>query len=60
MKTLSANALVGGLFVGAFVIVACLGSVWTPYDPMALDMKARLAGPSARHLLGRAKGAVAL
>ncbi|MBD9508794.1 ABC transporter permease [Ensifer sp. ENS10] len=52
MKSLSANAMVGGLFVGTFVIAACIGSVWTPYDPMALDMKARLAGPSTQHLLG--------
>ncbi|AIC31112.1 oligopeptide/dipeptide ABC transporter permease protein (plasmid) [Rhizobium etli bv. phaseoli str. IE4803] len=52
MKNLSLNALIGGSLVGLFVLFAVVGSFWTPYDPVVLDMKARLAAPSATHLLG--------
>lgn len=29
-----------------------MGAVWTPYDPLGLNFKLRLAGPSAAHWLG--------
>ena len=46
------NALIGGLLIGLLVIVAAMGAVWTPYDPLALSFRAKLAAPSASHLLG--------
>ncbi|APO78851.1 dipeptide/oligopeptide ABC transporter permease protein (plasmid) [Rhizobium etli 8C-3] len=52
MRHLSPNAVVGSLLVGLFAVVAVVGSFWTPFDPMALDMRARLAAPSSAHLLG--------
>lgn len=47
-----ANALVGGLIVGALVFVAVVGLLWTPYDPLAIDFRARLAPPGPGHWLG--------
>jgi peptide/nickel transport system permease protein len=46
------NGLIGGLLIGLLVIVAVMGAVWTPYDPLALSFRAKLAAPSAAHLLG--------
>ena len=36
----------------AIVLPAALSLVWTPYPPAAIDIKARLQGWSAAHLLG--------
>lgn len=55
MKRLSLpapNALVGGTLIGLVTVAAAIGSFWTPYDPLKLDLKARLAAPGAAHLLG--------
>lgn len=46
-----------GLIVGAGLSLTALGAallslVWTPYDPAAMDLRARLAAPSAAHWLG--------
>ncbi|WP_349262534.1 ABC transporter permease [Geminicoccus sp.] len=32
--------------------LALLSMIWTPYPPVAIDIKAKLQGPSLRHLLG--------
>lgn len=40
-------ALVGGVLLAAFV-----STLWTPYDPTAVDVSARLLAPSAGHPLG--------
>lgn len=47
-----ANAIVGGVLVGAVVTLALVAQVYTPHDPLALDFAARLAPPSADHWLG--------
>ena len=47
-----ANAILGGLLVGAVVTLALAAQVYTPHDPLALDFAARLAPPSAEHWLG--------
>ncbi|MFF2111602.1 ABC transporter permease [Rhodococcus koreensis] len=45
-----------GIFSLIIVILICtiglLSLVWTPYDPLASDLQARLEGPSAAHWLG--------
>jgi peptide/nickel transport system permease protein len=46
------NALIGGLLVGALLAVIALGLVWTPYDPIAIDLDHPLAPPSWRHWFG--------
>ena len=46
------NALIGGTLLAALVALALLGVVWTPYDPLKLDLLSRLQPPSAAHWLG--------
>jgi peptide/nickel transport system permease protein len=40
-------------FVGALVLLALLAPVIAPYDPVKMDVGARLAAPSAQHWLGQ-------
>lgn len=49
---LRANALMGSVLVGTLLLMALLSLVWTPYDPLKLSLKERLAAPSAMHWLG--------
>lgn len=46
------NGLIGMVVVGLLVLVAIFGPWLAPYDPLKLDLLARLKGPSAAHLLG--------
>ncbi|KUR79659.1 ABC transporter permease [Novosphingobium sp. Fuku2-ISO-50] len=46
-------SLIAGLALTAlFVVPALVALVWTPWDVTAIDVAARLQGPSARHWLG--------
>jgi peptide/nickel transport system permease protein len=42
----------GALLVLAIVAAAALASLWTPYDPTAIDVLQRLQCPSSAHWLG--------
>jgi peptide/nickel transport system permease protein len=44
--------LVGGTITVLTLLVALLGQVWTPYDPLQIDLMARFEPPSAAHPLG--------
>lgn len=46
------NALIGAFLLGVLLLMAALGLVWTPHDPLALNLLARLQAPGAAHLLG--------
>ncbi|OOV92082.1 ABC transporter permease [Pseudomonas sp. MF4836] len=46
------NALIGGSLLAALVLLALLGVVWTPFDPLKLDLLSRLHAPNAVHWLG--------
>jgi peptide/nickel transport system permease protein len=46
------NALVGGLLVGAVLVMAALAIAWTPYDPLAVNLPQKLAAPSSLHWWG--------
>lgn len=46
------NAVIGGGLLLSLVLLALLGLVWTPYDPLKLELSARLQAPSASHWLG--------
>ncbi|MCB2135695.1 MAG: ABC transporter permease [Rhodobacteraceae bacterium] len=46
------SGLVGGLIVGAHILVALLAPVIVPFDPALQDVKAILQAPSAEHWLG--------
>jgi len=45
-------AVLGGLFVVLVILVAIIGPFVVGYSPRKIDMKTRLAGPSASHILG--------
>ena len=49
---LRANALIGGTLIGTLAIVGITAAFWTPYDPLRINLRARMAQPSATFLLG--------
>jgi peptide/nickel transport system permease protein len=46
------NLLVGGLFFGVIAAGAVVALMWTPYDPLAIDLLHRFAPPGPQYLLG--------
>jgi peptide/nickel transport system permease protein len=46
------SAVAGGAVVGAVLMGALVGAVFTPYDPVAIDHLHRLLPPGAAHWLG--------
>lgn len=46
------NGALGGVLVVLVLIAALMGAIWTPYDPLKLDFKTRLAAPGVAHWLG--------
>ncbi len=46
------NGIVGSIFLALVFGAALMGSVWTPYDPLAPDFLNRFGAPSARHPMG--------
>ena len=46
------TGLAGALIVGGIILTAIFADHIVPYDPNALDVRGRLQGPSAAHLLG--------
>ena len=52
LRKLRMNALIGGLLVGCVALMALVSLAWTPYDPLKLNLRAKLTAPSADFLLG--------
>lgn len=55
MKTsvrLTPAAAIGIALVGFFVVAALIGSVWTPHDPLRINILQRMKPPSAAFWLG--------
>ncbi len=52
MRLPALNALFGGAIIGVLTVVAGVGAIWTPYDPLQLGFRVKLAAPSAIHWLG--------
>ncbi|MFV3289676.1 ABC transporter permease [Pseudomonas sp. NY11955] len=46
------NGMIGGGLLVLLIAMALLGLVWTPSDPLALNLMARLQAPSFQHWLG--------
>ena len=46
------NFKAGAVITAIMVTIILVGMVWTPYDPNAMDGKAKMLSPSFRHLLG--------
>jgi len=51
-RKFAANAVIGCVIVGVIVLVAAIGSVWTPHDPLQINFAARLKPPGAEFWLG--------
>ena len=51
-RRIRANAAIGGLIIGGLVATALLSAVWTPYDPLKIDILSRFKPPSSLHWLG--------
>lgn len=51
-KRIPANALLGGIIVGAMIVAAVMGVLWTPHDPLKINFAARLKPPGGGFLLG--------
>ncbi|MCX8995905.1 ABC transporter permease [Rhizobiaceae bacterium BDR2-2] len=52
MKRVGLNLYLGGALVGMLLVMAFLGMVWTPHDPLAMNFSARLSPPGPGHWLG--------
>lgn len=52
MKRHQHNRILGGALLCGFLSAALIGLFWTPFDPLRLDLGAKLQAPSAAHWLG--------
>jgi peptide/nickel transport system permease protein len=48
----STSLLVGGGLTGLVILAALVSFVWTPHDPVAIDIALQLLGPSTEYWLG--------
>lgn len=46
------NFIVGGVLTAVVLLMVLVGIFYTPYDPNAMDAKAKFAGVSLKHLMG--------
>ena len=51
-KRAKLNKIVGLSLIGLLLVVALVALVWTPYNPVGINLRARLQPPSAAHWLG--------
>jgi peptide/nickel transport system permease protein len=49
---LRANTLIGGTLIGAVLLAGLVATFWTPYDPLKVNLRARLKPPSDLYWLG--------
>ena len=49
---MSRGLAIGAALTGVFILAALISLVWTPHDVAAIDIAAKLQGPSATHWLG--------
>jgi len=50
--TLRANAVIGGVIVASVASMAMAATLWTPHDPLGIDLALKLKPPSAAHWWG--------
>jgi len=46
------NSILGVSLVGALLLTIVIGFLWTPYDPLAIDLAHPLSPPAPQHWLG--------
>lgn len=44
--------LIGGIITALMTLMVIISFFWTPYNPTAMDARAKMSGPTAAHLLG--------
>src|SRR5690606_27525106 len=49
---LRANAVIGGTLIGLLALVSLVANFWTPYEPLRINLRARLRPPSDLFWLG--------
>ena len=54
-KKMNGYLRVGLILTGFLAALILLGMFWTPYDPQAMSVGPKLAGPSLHHLIGTDK-----
>ncbi|MBN7808637.1 ABC transporter permease [Agrobacterium rosae] len=52
MKRFQLNSLLGGILICGFLLAALLGKLWTPFDPLRINLRAKLQAPGGAHWLG--------
>lgn len=52
MKRFRLNQTIGLALIGCVTATALIGSFWTPFDPLRIDLRNKLAAPGLPHLLG--------
>ena len=52
MRRRRLNAMLGIVLIRALLVVAIVGMIWTPYDPLGISFGARLKPPGPAHWLG--------
>jgi peptide/nickel transport system permease protein len=48
----AANEAIGGVLVAVLLLAAGLGALWTPFDPLKINYRAKFTAPGAAHWLG--------
>jgi len=46
------HTLIGGALVAVLLAIAVAAALWTPYNPLGIDLRSKLQPPSAAHWLG--------
>jgi len=49
---LRGNTLIGGTLIGIVLLTAAVATIWTPYNPLQVNLRARLKPPSDLYWLG--------
>lgn len=52
MKHYQRSHILGGALLVCFIGAAFVGRIWTPYDPLRINLRAKLQAPDAAHWLG--------
>jgi peptide/nickel transport system permease protein len=52
LRALRLNVLLGGTLVGSVCLAAAVGAVWTPYNPLGVNLRQKLRPPSEVYWLG--------
>lgn len=47
-----ANTAIGGVLIVSLASVAAVSAIWTPFDPLKVNLRARLQAPSPSHWFG--------